>query len=1051
MRSERIMGSVQNIRLLGDKNERGDTFTRLSQDLFFSLGYEDIKLDVIKPGREIDIQGKHRHEERYVVAECKAHAKKMGGAELNKFYGVLTRERERKYPGQVSGYFISLNGFTSPSEDQEKESGANGSILLDASKVIEELIKSKVVIPFEVAMQKSGQCMKLVEHEDLKFSYAELIGHVDAYLYFIVYKQDNEDLYYSLIHADGSFISENTAKHIHDKYLIKFPEIEHLKYLSPPSKITNHVSESVEKSILYKYKKWIISECDYIQLDGLPADSDLSAKRLTIEQLFVPLKVHVEVKSQENIEREIQVLSVGDVLKYYRHITLLSMPGGGKSTLLKRLATAYVTDEDRNISDDLPRNDWLPIILRCRELKDKCNKSLLEIVGDLVKQAGIFGDEVAAFEKIIHEKLKVGKILLLIDGLDEISEEAGRKTFSHNLRMLIAMFPQIGVVITSRPAGYRLVAGVIASVCHQATLAPLDEADVVALCGKWHKEVINDTEKVRLDSVELANNIWSNRRIRHLTQNPLLLTTLLVVNRWVKELPKNRVALYREAIRVLVRTWNVEGYEPLDEEEALAQLSYVACAMMNEGIQQIGQQKLLKLLQQARYVLDAELQFTTISPQEFIERIEYRSSLLIQTGHDLIDNELQPVYEFRHLTFQEYLAARGFIQEQHADRNLNVDLAVMLKKHFYDQTWREVISISAVLAGRKSESIIKLLLDEIEGDQDFNSDSRLDFSMSSEDVYPLSNLLYQCLLDEVTINSVTLKDSFDKLIKTYNKVDGVNLENSLDFRIAALLNGKFNATLKQVIEDGYLTNVENVETYLDAFSALTNYEFSVNGKVLLTEELTQKLLINFHSNDRVSKAKAAFCAMTLAFQINEEKDLESSVLESFEMIRDEIVKLVSFDDFPLQLAASWALAWLGCKRLVNKPTKDLMITLYHIWMRLINSHLSHFPAWAFAAQPLLDRNTFDDFVWTENFDEYAKNLVNDEYSSGANFGILVVAWYKKSPFSDDELLDKIKSYATSRLLAFSPTETELFEQFGEAGESALAELKSIRNKKYVTQ
>src|SRR6185295_17700437 len=185
-----------------------------------------------------------------------------------------------------------------------------------------------------------------------------------------------------------------------------------------------------------------------------------------------------------------------------------------------------------------------------------------------------------------------------------------------------------------------------------------------------------------------------NERIRLLTENPLLLTTLLVVKRCVGELPRSRTALYREAIRVLVRTWNVEGYAPLDEDETLAQLSYVACAMMEEGIQQIGHKNLLKLLRNCRQELEAELQFARISPQEFIERIEYRSSLVMQTGHEHIDGLLQPVYEFRHLTFQEYLAARGYVEEQYPGRDLGHSLADVLERHFEDEGWREVIGVA---------------------------------------------------------------------------------------------------------------------------------------------------------------------------------------------------------------------------------------------------------------------------------------------------------------------------------------------------------------------
>ena len=80
--------------------------------------------------------------------------------------------------------------------------------------------------------------------------------------------------------------------------------------------------------------------------------------------------------------------------------------------------------------------------------------------------------------------------------------------------------------------------------------------------------------------------------------------------------------------------------------------------MMQDGIQQVGHKQLVKWLKQSRKELDAELGYTKLSPEEFIKRIEYRSSLLMQTGHERIDGELQAVYEFRHLTFQEYLTAR---------------------------------------------------------------------------------------------------------------------------------------------------------------------------------------------------------------------------------------------------------------------------------------------------------------------------------------------------------------------------------------------------------
>ena len=72
------MKEPSTIRILASTNNvRGDLFTRLTGDLFFSLGYEDLRFDVHKTSRELDILGQHRHESRRLVAECKAQKKEM--------------------------------------------------------------------------------------------------------------------------------------------------------------------------------------------------------------------------------------------------------------------------------------------------------------------------------------------------------------------------------------------------------------------------------------------------------------------------------------------------------------------------------------------------------------------------------------------------------------------------------------------------------------------------------------------------------------------------------------------------------------------------------------------------------------------------------------------------------------------------------------------------------------------------------------------------------------------------------------------------------------
>ncbi|WP_262895192.1 NACHT domain-containing protein [Hymenobacter jeongseonensis] len=355
----------------------------------------------------------------------------------------------------------------------------------------------------------------------------------------------------------------------------------------------------------------------------------------------------------------------------------------------------------------MPDEDWLPLFLRCRTLGDRTADPVLKLLEEIAVQTSMPAQEADAFRGVVHERLRSGKVLLLIDGLDEIPDEGGRKSFANNLRTFLALFPQIAMVVTSREAGFRVVAGVIASTCQQAKLAPLQVADIRYLCEQWHVEVVRDSPQVREEAQKLANDICNNHNIFTLAQNPLLLTTLLVVKRSIGELPTNRAALYAEAVKLLVKTWNIEGFNALNEKEALAQLSYVACAMMEKNIKQIPHAELLNLLQESREVLAAELQYIRMSPEEFVEQVEYRSSLLMLSGRKMVEGELQPLYEFRHLTFQEYLAARGYVKKQHPRRTQRLSLLELLEPKFGDHTWREVIPLAAVLAELDAEPLLK--------------------------------------------------------------------------------------------------------------------------------------------------------------------------------------------------------------------------------------------------------------------------------------------------------------------------------------------------------
>ncbi len=228
------MNNPSSIRLLGStNNQRGDLFTRLVKDLFFSLGYDNLELNVPSSGREIDVQGQHRCEPRRVVGECKAHADKMGGSELNKFLGVLTREQQKHSPRPVAGYFISISGFTDTSIQQEKESGDDAIILFDSEKVIAELQRSHVIVSVTEAAELAGQCANYNAINNAELEYAEILGHNAGYIWVIYYMIGKERTHFALIHADGTPLSQSIAKEIIEADKSSGGSLYALTYLAP--------------------------------------------------------------------------------------------------------------------------------------------------------------------------------------------------------------------------------------------------------------------------------------------------------------------------------------------------------------------------------------------------------------------------------------------------------------------------------------------------------------------------------------------------------------------------------------------------------------------------------------------------------------------------------------------------------------------------------------------------------------------------------------------------------------------------------------------------
>ena len=698
-----------------------------------------------------------------------------------------------------------------------------------------------------------------------------------------------------------------------------------------------------------KYFKYLESECGEIQFDGLPTDNESGSIKVKLENIFVPLYLNNHktrtIRTSQIIASSLDRISVGSLIATEKKIAVLAKPGGGKSTLIKRLAIAYAYPERRQlISDDLPDLSLFPIFIRCRELGDQVNNTITDIINNIPLRAEIASVR-SAFISLSSDYLQKGNALLLIDGLDEIADERTRILFVHQLRTFLSTYPNLYVIVTSREAGFRNISGVLSEYCTQYTLSNLSSDEITELTVKWHKVIIDDSTETIEDAQSLSSMIIKDSKIRILATNPLLLTTLLFVKRWVGYLPTKRSILYQEMIKLLLATWNVEGHEQLDIDETEPQLAYVAFWMMQKGTQSITADELKTCLAAARKQMPDILNYTKISIPNFIKRVESRSSLLIMSGHQQTINGLIPVYEFLHLSFQEYLTAKAIVENYLPESEIDKTYLNIIEPYLTAQNWKEVIPLIAVLLKRQSKTLIEYLINIINtNDQPYsNQDNR-----RRKSVHPrIPKLLGSCIANEIQITPEIL----DKALECYVKYIDDDDDDDDDDVIYIIFNSKFRENFYNKTKQALVNERDNTFNYQIAGTLARLAYLSYTEKT--TYNLFMAIKKDILQSDIVQKCLGILALMQLAFEMSNINEPSSSNTEQIEVDVSDIAQaffdILENDDNYLAFSVCWALVWSIHINLINHnevESNKLATLLLKKWLFSKSIYTSRMASWA---------------------------------------------------------------------------------------------------------
>jgi len=903
-----------------DNNTRGDLFTELVTNLFQSLGYVDLLTNVPKTGREIDVSGTHSVSGHRLIAECKAYKAPIGGAHVNKFLGVLTHERTAHSADTIDGVFVSLSGFTSSVHAMQSEAPDN-LLYRDQTYVAEQLVRSRLACSDNQVSLTTGRLIEQAGLSGLSLGDRDLVLCRAGLVWVQQLRSGGHPQYLTFVYSDGEPAAQPVVDQIVERLAPDYPLLAETPVLGPT--LMDEQQSKDRERVLQNYFSYLLAQCGEIEMTGLSADADLTTRRYQLERLYVPLNVLVrsqhpddqltspaaELQPPRSSSRPQNAprpkrIPIGAALSLKSRLVLLGDPGSGKSTLVKRVAVAYA-DPSRRLSakDKLPDRPWLPIFLRGRQLRGFRVRSINDIL-NLVPQVAELHDDSQTLVDIFRDALRSGRALFLIDGLDELPDAQERSSLCRQIEQVALQYPGSSFLITSRLVGYRELGFQIHPNFVHATVDEFRKEDITAYLRAWFRQVEHSESAATNAASRLLQEIMSNQRLARLAQNPLLLATIALIRRWVGELPKKRSTIYSEAVQVLLVNWNSEAHEPIRLEEALPQLQYVAFWMTQQGFQQIDQVQLLERLRAARLQMPDVLSYARLSPHEFVTAVEYRSSLLAEMGRSTIRGELMPVYEFRHLTFQEYLAAKAAVDRTVPDYSPTHTILDVLNPYLLNPSWREVVPLACVLAGRQANVLVTRILDIL--DQSLRNDRKAQHTSPD---YPLQ-LAALCLSDEPNIFPDTANRFFALLASAAGHPTLVH-DQPLEEALSRLADSLYATPMFEALANSLLRLRSSRRSISPAILLGTLAAQRLRAPTV--SELREFAQSVFHTDDVQAHPAAAVTTALAVMDAAYSGWIGAHSRQApfaREALRDWLTPLLDNPHPSVRLASAWALAWI---------------------------------------------------------------------------------------------------------------------------------------------
>ena len=341
-----------------------------------------------------------------------------------------------------------------------------------------------------------------------------------------------------------------------------------------------------------------------------------------------------------------------------RRIAILAWGGFGKTTLLRHVTYSYMTKRYKRYK--APK--LLPVLLYLRQWQDVLANNPPDLP-TLIEQHHIRslpeGKELKLPSAWAKNHLRQGDMLVMFDGFDEV-KESQRESLSEWLGDQIRNYPNTTFIVTSRPRAFKAHKGNIKAGV-ELFVKEFNPEQQRRFISQWYlaqeiniragRNDSNVRDRAEKQTANLLLQLQETEEMGALAKNPLLLNMIVNLHRSYQgqPLPQRRAELYQDICELQLkdRPRARRIYMPLPLAESQQLLQAVALDIMQEVKEpRISAEDLIELVDKHLRRLDTQ---DPVTSGEFIANVRDVSELIVKREEE---------YEFAHLSFQEFLAAK---------------------------------------------------------------------------------------------------------------------------------------------------------------------------------------------------------------------------------------------------------------------------------------------------------------------------------------------------------------------------------------------------------